>query len=958
MTNIYLRTTATLLCLYCALAHAQQPQPTAAVPKLVRFSGIFRPANGPANVLPVQTMESVTLSVYRDQTGGDALWHEIQNIAVDSDGHYSVLMGATQNEGMPLDLFTSGEPRWLGTQFNRPGEAEQPRVLLVSVPYALKAADAETLGGKPASAYLLAAPAVGTDTAHETTSTTIAVKPKTTPANSGLPNYIGKFANTTDLVDSAMYEVNGNVGIFTTQPAISLDVRTGTLPQMGIAGTTDYLTFFASDQFGPAIYWDPAKDMRFGKGGSGLYNPYGFVEQMRIKSSNGNVGIGTQTPGSKLDVAGDVNIAGSILKNGGLFLHNVANSDTAVGLQALNPASTGFSNTAVGAVALGSNTSGVSNTAIGHIALRDNTSGNRNTAVGHATLLFNTESDNTAVGDSAIFSNTLGIQNTALGSGALANNSIGGLNTATGYYALERNQTGNNNTVIGYQALLNNQQGSNNIAIGGNAAVNVNVGNGNNIHIGNAGAAGDNGTIRIGAAEAHSSFFVAGVRAVTTGSNDAIPVLIDGNGQLGTASSSRRFKEDIADMGDASHDLMRLRPVTYRYKQPFSDGSKPIQYGLIAEEVAEVYPDLVAHSADGKIETVKYQVLDSMLLNEVQRQHGGWEISQLQQSCQSEVAAELVFMRSGGITMRNFQLRTTTILLESVYCANPANAQGLQPIATVPKLVRFSGSFRPANGQPAQTMESATLAVYRDQTGGDALWHEIQNVVVDADGHYSVLMGATQNEGMPLDLFASGEPRWLGAQFNRPGEAEQPRVLLVSVPYALKAADAETLGGSPAAAYLLAVPTRRDGHCAGIRVLGHRDRERHDRLKAQGHLPNSGLPNYIGKFADTNADQFGDVRGQRERRHLHDNAGNLSRCAHRRASADGNRGDYRLSDVLRFRPVWSGHLLGSCERHALRQRRLRAVQPLRICRADEDQIQQWQRGDWDADAGIEAGRGG
>src|SRR6202030_1977270 len=99
--------------------------------------------------------------------GGDALWQEVQNVVVETDAHYSVLMGATQTEGMPLDLFTSGEPRWLGVQFNRSGEAEQPRVLLVSVPYALKAADADTLGGKPSSAYLLAAPAVGTDTSRE-----------------------------------------------------------------------------------------------------------------------------------------------------------------------------------------------------------------------------------------------------------------------------------------------------------------------------------------------------------------------------------------------------------------------------------------------------------------------------------------------------------------------------------------------------------------------------------------------------------------------------------------------------------------------------------------------------------------------------------------------------------------------------------------------------------------------
>jgi hypothetical protein len=118
-----------------------------------------------------------------------------------------------------------------------------------------------------------------------------------------------------------------------------------------------------------------------------------------------------------------------------------------------------------------------------------------------------------------------------------------------------------------------------------------------------------------------TSFFAAGIRGVTTGNNDAIPVVIDSNGQLGTVSSSRRFKEDINDMDTVSSGLMRLRPVTFRYRKPFADGSKPIQYGLIAEEVADVYPDLVAHSADGQIETVKYQVLDSMLLNELQKEH-------------------------------------------------------------------------------------------------------------------------------------------------------------------------------------------------------------------------------------------------------------------------------------------------------------------------------------------------
>ena len=143
--------------------------------------------------------------------------------------------------------------------------------------------------------------------------------------------------------------------------------------------------------------------------------------------------------------------------------------------------------------------------------------------------------------------------------------------------------------------------------------------------LGNQGTSGDDHVIRIG--DVQTQTFIAGISGVNV---SGVPVLvIKFSGQLGIASSSRRFKEEIRDMGDDSQGLLRLRPVTFRYKQSFPDGSKPIQYGLIAEEVAEVYPDLVARSADGQIETVKYQVLDSMLLNEVQRQQE--EIRSLQQ---------------------------------------------------------------------------------------------------------------------------------------------------------------------------------------------------------------------------------------------------------------------------------------------------------------------------------------
>lgn len=277
--------------------------------------------------------------------------------------------------------------------------------------------------------------------------------------------------------------------------------------------------------------------------------------------------------------------------------------NTAIGAGTLASVTTGYANTATGSAALASNTTGFNNTAEGNSALADNTTG---------TL-------NTAIGQTALQSNTVGTDNTAAGQGALISNTTGNNNTGVGGSSLNSNSTGSNNTAVGFQALSNNGTGSGNIALGAGAAGNV-AGGSNNIHIGNLGASGDANVIRIGSSS-QTSFFASGIRTVTTGQNNAVPVLVDSNGQLGTISSSRRFKEDIQDMGDASGGLMRLRPVTFRYQKPFDDGSKPIQYGLIAEEVAQVFPDLVATGADGQAETVKYQLLDPILLNEVQRQH-------------------------------------------------------------------------------------------------------------------------------------------------------------------------------------------------------------------------------------------------------------------------------------------------------------------------------------------------
>jgi hypothetical protein len=244
-------------------------------------------------------------------------------------------------------------------------------------------------------------------------------------------------------------------------------------------------------------------------------------------------------------------------------------------------------NTAVGYLAMNSLVNGGGNTAMGHDALQTDVSGNDNTALGFNALRLNT-----------------GSYNTAVGSDSLAINSSGTQNTAVGRNALEVNQTGANNTAVGFQALLNNT-GSNNIGIGQNAGASLTSGS-NNIMIGYGGAGGISGTIIIGDPAVITRAFLAGVRGVQTGVNNAATVMIDSANQLGTTNSSRRFKEDIESMGDASSKMLQLRPVTFRYKRAYQDGTKPVDYGLIAEEVAQVYPDLVVKSPDGKYETVQY----------------------------------------------------------------------------------------------------------------------------------------------------------------------------------------------------------------------------------------------------------------------------------------------------------------------------------------------------------------
>jgi hypothetical protein len=322
----------------------------------------------------------------------------------------------------------------------------------------------------------------------------------------------------------------------------------------------------------------------------------------------------------------------------GTLLVNTADDNTATGAGALFSNTSGDQNTANGAFALFSNTSGFQNTANGTAALLNNITGTFNTATGHNALLSNTTGhQNTAAGDSVLASNTNGNNNTAMGEVALLSNTTGSDNTAFGFDALLNNITGFQNTAIGVDALANNTEGISNIALGVSAGANL-TGD-NNIDIGNAGLSDESDTIRIG--QLQTQTFIAGIDGTpVTGT----AVVVNASGQLGTAASSNRFKEDIEPMGKTSQALLALKPVTFHYKKEI-DPAGTSQFGLVAEDVEAVDPDLVVRGKDGKPYTVRYDQVNAMLLNEFLKEHRKVEgleatVAGQQKSFESKIAEQ------------------------------------------------------------------------------------------------------------------------------------------------------------------------------------------------------------------------------------------------------------------------------------------------------------------------------
>ena len=264
------------------------------------------------------------------------------------------------------------------------------------------------------------------------------------------------------------------------------------------------------------------------------------------------------------------------------------------------------------------------NTVLGDDALLNITTGDSNTANGALALYNNTSGRyNTATGDQALAVNETGQSNTATGVFALFNNSTGNYNTANGLSALISNTTGSSNTANGVSALANNTTGRNNIALGYRAGKNLTTGS-NNIDIGATGVSGEESTTRIGIQGTQTKTFVAGISGSPIGGTS---VVVNAFGRLGTVASSQRFKDDIKPMDKASEAILMLEPVTFRYKKEI-DAERTPQFGLVAENVEKVNPDLVVKDAEGKVYTVRYEAVNAMLLNEFLKEHK--KVEQLQ----------------------------------------------------------------------------------------------------------------------------------------------------------------------------------------------------------------------------------------------------------------------------------------------------------------------------------------
>lgn len=474
------------------------------VPQLVNYSGVLTDTNGK----PLTNLVGVTFTLYQESEGGTPLWMEIQNVQPTKSGHYSVMLGSTTSAGLPQDVFANGEARWLGVQAE--GHAEQPRVMLLSVPYALKAADAETVGGLPPSAFMLAAPPVATNVAS-ISSTPAAVVPESAPpagsvTGTGTANFVPLWTTTSNIGNSVLFQSGSGstakIGINTSTPASTLDVKGGvtvrgllSLPATGTAtataGKNSQPLSLAASSFSSStskavtqtFQWQaeptgnntatPAGTLNllFGSGSSKA------AETGLNIASNGQI---TFAPGQMFPGTGNGTItavtAGTDLTGGGSGGNVTLGVDTTKVPQ-LNAANafTGNQSVTGNVTASGAVNGGVLNATssfnFGGVPFAFGSSTTGNVFLGFAGNSMASNVANTGVGYSALAALTTGVGNVAVGGGALLGNTTGGGNTAIGWASLNTTTTSSSNTAIGSQALGYNGTGSYNTATGAYALI-------------------------------------------------------------------------------------------------------------------------------------------------------------------------------------------------------------------------------------------------------------------------------------------------------------------------------------------------------------------------------------------------------------------------------------------------------------------------------------------------------
>jgi hypothetical protein len=660
-------TILSLLLIITSTADAQTASP-AAVPRVINLAGVFQPVDGQ----PPRAVETVTVALYADATGGAPLWQETQSIEVDSKGHYALLLGAASSEGVPVAVLAAGA-RWLGTTFDRPGEVESPRVPLTSAPYALRAADADTLGGHPASAYLLAPSATtgnGGTTATGTSTTTAGQSANSTASGdvvlAGTPNFLAKYVNSADVGNSAVYETGGAVGIGTTTPLDLFHVRftntSGSATGLAVQNLGNTATSYSG-----MLFYDQNGALGQFQGFNNLSHEYrinniasgGSINFMLGSSSKflvapgGNIGIGTAAPAALLEVSnaipgGSANIVATTFSsaNNPLFVGRrargtgaaptaIQSGDNLVGFAGEGYGATGFSSVRGGIFMRTSET--WTDTAQGTALVFDTTPSG---TIAPLTRMAITNAGNVGIGTlspsgllevaqngtATIYSTSYGGTSSGLKARA-ANGSIGAPSatqladelaefTASGFGTTTFTETAGwaafaaenfTDTARGTAlAMYSTPIGSNVPQLSLGIMPNGNIGVGTPPDGNSLPTATDKlqvfGDVRVG-------------NATTNGCLKNFA----GTGLVGTCVSDRRFKRNITALGPVLNRFAALQPVRYYWRaaefpdQHFGDSQA---YGLIAQDVEQVLPELVVTRTDG-YKAVDYSELPMLTIQAV-----------------------------------------------------------------------------------------------------------------------------------------------------------------------------------------------------------------------------------------------------------------------------------------------------------------------------------------------------